>query len=307
MAVLAAGGAGLVSQSWHAPGTAGRAELTYEGDAALGARLDAATDELDRIARDVEQLATEAKTALQEVASSDPARLRDALARGAQAATSITVGTAQLRAALEDLPGGGSVAITEYSNATLVRRSAILAALDAASGLPAQWQQVSARANDAAGLTSLIAQHDATFLQAAAAGVDHKYGQAATILDDALLTIASVQEQRVRLIAGSEPTVLDEWIDRTSAYDFALQKLYRALSAARGNPAAVAVQSARREERAAYARLPPDARTILVIVNEVVRGGFIQAVVSIDEANGRIDDALEEAAAAPSASPVASP
>jgi hypothetical protein len=46
----------------------------------------------------------------------------------------------------------------------------------------------------------------------------------------------------------------------------------------------------------AFAQLPPDRRTIIVIVSEVTRGGLTQAVLAIEDARGRIDDALAEAA-----------
>jgi hypothetical protein len=295
LAVLAAGGAGLVGQAWHAPGSPARAELTYPGDAALGARLDDATARLTEIAAEVERLAEEAKVALEEATSSDPTRLRESLQRGGQAAATIDVETRALRDALADLPGDGPAAVLEYSNDTLVRRSAILAAVDAALSLAAQWRQVAARANEVANLTGLIAQHDTTVLDAAARGRDHAYREATAILDQALLVVADVQSARARLIAGSEPTVLDEWIQRNSDYDLALRTLYAALEAS-GGKVTVEVQSARRAEQVALAQLPPDRRTIIVIVSEVTRGGLTQAVLAIEDAHGRIDDALAEAA-----------
>jgi hypothetical protein len=62
------------------------------------------------------------------------------------------------------------------------------------------------------------------------------------------------------------------------------------------------VQAARRTEREAFDRLPPDRRTIIVIVAEVARGGLTAAVLAIEDARGRIDDALAEAAGQPAAS-----
>lgn len=295
LAVLAAGGAGLVGQAWHAPGSPARAELTYTGDTAMGARLDAATARLTEIAAEVERLADEAKIALEEVAGSDPTRLRDSLQRGGQAASTIDTETRQLRDALADLPGDGPAAVLEYSNDSLVRRSAILAAIDAALSLAAQWRQVAARATEVADLTALIAQHDTTVLDAAARGRDRAYREATAILDQALLVVADVQSARARLIAGSEPTVLDEWIQRNRDYDLALRTLYAALDAS-GGKVTVAVQSALRGEKVAFAQLPPDRRTIIVIVSEVTRGGLTQAVLAIEDARGRIDDALAEAA-----------
>jgi hypothetical protein len=99
---------------------------------------------------------------------------------------------------------------------------------------------------------------------------------------------------RKRLIAGTEQTVLDEWINRTGGYDIALKALYGALVKS-GGVVTVEVQSARRAERLAFDRLPPDRRTIILIVAEVARGGLTQAVLAIEEAHSRIDEALAEA------------
>jgi hypothetical protein len=141
LAVLAASAAGLIGASWHAPGSPARAELTYTGDTTLDARLDAATEELGLIVAQVDQLAQEAKTALGEVASADPTRLREALLRGGLAATAIETRTRDLRESLVGLSGDGPAAAIEYSNATLVRRASILAAIDAGASLAAQWRR----------------------------------------------------------------------------------------------------------------------------------------------------------------------
>jgi hypothetical protein len=293
-AVLAAGGAGLLGQAWHAPGSPARAELTYAGDSALDARLDVGTQQLTEIAAEVEKLAAEARIALEEVASADPTRLREAVQRGGQAATTIEAATATLRASLAGLPGEGEAAVIEYSNDTLVRRAAILTAIDAASNLADKWRQVAARATEVANLTGLFSQHDATVLEAAARGRRSNWAEAVAILDQALLIVADVQTLRVRLIAGSDGTVLDEWVDRNADYDAALRALYAELEAS-GGIVTDRVQERRRDEQAALARLPPDRRTIVVIVAEVTRNGLTQAVVAIDDAHGRIDEALAEA------------
>jgi hypothetical protein len=294
-AILAASGAGLVAVSWHPPGSPARAELTYVGDSALDARLDEATAKLERIAADVTNLTTEAKTALAEVASTDPTRLLEALGRGGVLATSIDVAARDLRISLVGLEGDGPNAEIDYSNATLVRRAAIIAAIDAATSLATEWQKVTGRAVDASELVSLLTSHDTTVASAAAQGVAAHYKAAIPILDEALHQIEDIQKLRERLIASPEPTVLDEWIQRNTTYDLALRKLYVALVKAHGDAQAIEVQSAFRDEELALAQLPPDRRTIIVIVSEVARGGLTQAVVAIDDAHGRIDDALAEA------------
>jgi hypothetical protein len=293
-AVMAAGAAGLVSQAWHVPGSPARAELTYAGDAELNASLDVATDQLRRIAADVDMLATQAKASLEEVASTDPTRLQESLDRGGEAAAAIDTATRALRESLKGLPGDGPAAVIDFSNGTLVRRAAILAAADAAASLATQWQQVTGRAVDAAHLTTLIAQHDATVVSGISKAVAKNYAEAIPFLDEALLTVAEVDALRKRLIASTEQTVLDEWIDRTGAYDVALKALYAALVKSKG-ALTVEVQSARRVERLAFDRLPPDRRTIIVIVSEVARGGLTQAVLAIEETHSRIDEALAEA------------
>jgi hypothetical protein len=294
LAVLAVAGAGLVGGTFHAPGSPARAELTHAGDASLRPRLDDASDRLRRIAVDVDSLAQDAKTALAEIASADPARLRAALEDGAVRVAAVDSATRDLREALVGIPGDGPTAILDFSNPTLFRRAAILAAIDSAASLAVQWELVTGRAVDAASLIELIDGHDQTVLEAAALGRDHKYEQASAILDDALFAVSSVQEMRVKLIAGSENTILDEWIKRTGAWDVALKAVYDALDRS-GGKITIAVQSARREEQRAFALLPQDRRTIVVIVAEVARGGLTQAVLAIDDAHGRIEDALAEA------------
>src|SRR5258708_4433025 len=102
---FAVGGAGLLGESFHPPGSPSRAELTYAGDTALAMRLDAAAAQLQAISDNVDELATDARTALEEVASTDPTRLRDALLHGGQAATAIATQTRDLKESLAGLPG----------------------------------------------------------------------------------------------------------------------------------------------------------------------------------------------------------
>jgi hypothetical protein len=298
-AVMAAGAAGLIAEASHTPGSAARAELTAEGDAALNARLDAVTSQLLAISANVDDLAAAAKRALEEISSPDPTGLQQSLEHGGEVAASISIDTKELQDALAGLPGDEPNATLRYSNGALVRRAATLAALDAAAGLQANWEQVTAHGLEAAQVTTLIAQHDKTVLDAAAQGRTRQYAKAAATLDDALLTVAAIKEQRTKLIADTNRTVLDEWIDRNRDYDLALQAVYTALVASKGDPATVRVQKARAAERQAFNQLPPDRRTIIVIVAEVARGGLTQAVIAIEDARGRLEDALTEAGLQP--------
>ena len=310
LAVLAASGAGLAGLAWHPPGSPARAELTYDGDAALGARLDAATADLRQIAADVEELASTAKSALADVASADAARIEASLAAGSTLAAGIEARSRALREALADLPGAEPDAAMRYSNAVIARRAAVLAAVEAATGLAGSWQTVAARAGETTRLTGLISRHDGTVLAGIQHGLNSDFKKAVATIDDALAVMGDIKALRDRLLAPGE-TVLDEWMQRTQAYDLALQHLYAALVKAKCTAkrcdVTVEIQSARREEREAYAQLPPDRRTILVIVSEVSRNGLTQAVLAIDDARGRLDDALAAVTSLPDAAPGASP
>ncbi len=293
-AVLALGGAGLVGQLWHPAGGPDRAELTYLGDAVMTTVLDSSEAEVLDVAAEVDALADEARIALATVAASDLEALEASLGRGSVRASAIDVAVATLRERLRSLPGDEPDAALQYRNAVILRRAALLAAVEAADGLAGQWSAVRARSTDLAALLARIEDHDMTVLAAAAAGRERRYADAIVLLATAREILTEIHERRTKLVAGTETTVLDEWIERNLAYDVALTTLYDALLDS-GGQNTVRVQSALREERIAREQLPPDNRAIVVIVSEVARGGLNQAVLAIEETRGRIDTALSEA------------
>ena len=100
-------------------------------------------------------------------------------------------------------------------------------------------------------------------------------------------------------------TVLDQWLDRNADYDVALRELYkidregrqsdhRRLPEGQGGRGGA--------EAAARARLPPDTRGLVVIMAEIGRGGMNGAVIAIEEARGKLIDAIA-ASNPPSAEP----
>ena len=54
------------------------------------------------------------------------------------------------------------------------------------------------------------------------------------------------------------------------------------------------VRDAFAAEQAAKERLPPDTRGLVVIMAEIARGGLNQAVIAIEEAKGRLREALDQ-------------
>jgi hypothetical protein len=294
-AAVALGAAGLDGTLLHPPGGPSRAELTYAGDRALGARLDAASKTLTNIADNVDSMATASKAALAAISSADATALQANLERGNGAAVLISSATLDLRQSLAGLPGDGPDAIVQFSNATLVRRAEILAAMDAALTLAESWSAVTSKSLDAARVTSLLQVHDQTILDATTLGTKADYADAVAKIETAKITLTDIGSLRNELAAAGEVTVLDEWIAVHQRYDDALEALYKAISVARGRNT-LAVQAAKRAELNARQQLPADNRAIVVIVAQIAQAGLNQAVLAINDAQGRIERALEESA-----------
>jgi hypothetical protein len=293
-AALALGGAGLIGQLSHPPGDDHRAELTYSADVALTARLDSVAAQLTDVGTIVDGLSGDARNALVAVASGDGAAVRSALDEGTSRASSAESSVAAIRAGLVGLPGDGPNAATEYANATLARRATLIAALDSVTGLSDLWGSVTARAGDAATLTLAIRDHDADVAAAATLGVQAQYTPAIAKLDAARTILLQIQELRQAFVSSADQTVLDDWITSHGNYDVALRALYRALKASGGKRNPI-VDADYVQENVARAALPADNRAIVVIVAEVSQAGLTQAIVAIEGARGRIDQALEAA------------
>jgi hypothetical protein len=293
-AALAFGGAGLIGQLTHPPGDARREELTWVADNAIAGRLDTLASGLEDVGSLVDALSGDAKDALIAVSSGDGEGLKTALDTGAARAATIDATVSRLRFELAGLPGDSSADTAIYSNATLVRRAELLAALDSVGALSQQWTSVTAHSTDAASLTIAIREHDTTLASAAASGVKAKYPEAIDLCNQALEIIDEIVQMRNDFVQADQGTVLDDWIARHLRYDKALLALYTELKKSGGvrNPR---VDAAYREQTLALAELPKDNREIVVIIAEVAQAGLNQAVGAIEEARGRIDTAIAEA------------
>jgi hypothetical protein len=288
---VALGSAGLVSQLAHVPGGPQRQELTYGTDAALSVRLDAASASLRDIASNVDRMADAAKAALGSVASVDPTTLQDNIERGNGAAVLIAQATEDLQNSLAGLPGDGPDAAFVYSNPVLVRRAQILAALDAARGLAASWDSVTARSLDASRAAGLLNTHNQQVFDASQLGHAANYRDAIAKLDTAKITLQDITSLRDQIVAGGETNVLDAWIQVNLNFDTALGNLYAALVASHGKNN-VTVQARNRDFEDALSKLPKNNGAIVVIVAQIAQGGLNQAVLAINDAQGRIDEAL---------------
>jgi len=292
-AALALGGAGLIGQLSHPPGGPSRAELTYAADATLKAGLDGTSDGLRAVRAQVDQLASDARAALEAVGGADATTIRAALARGEKTATKIVGSVEAIRADVQNLPGDGPNAAIEYSNDLLARRASTFAALDAAEDLVQRWKAVTDRSSRAAELTIALDERRLEQPVGEHEGRAAQYQQAIATLNHALDLLNQAQVLRAELLTSADQTVLDEWVARHRKYDEALMTLYQVLLDT-GGVVTHDVEVAYHEENIARAELPTDSRALIVIVAEIARGDMNQAVVAIEDARGRISEALQE-------------
>ena len=85
----------------------------------------------------------------------------------------------------------------------------------------------------------------------------------------------------------------------------ALKNLYIAIKKV-GKKVTDATRQAVKAEAAARARLPPDTRGLVIIMAEIGRAGMNEAVIGIEEARGKLTDAIDAATPSPGAAPGAS-
>lgn len=291
-ALIAFGGAGLVAAMDHSPGTAARPELTWAGDQAAGPALDGATGQLGQLAGDVETLGTTARLALAQVVAGDLGSLQQTIADGTLQLAAVEAQARALDVGLAAVPGAGEGSALRLSAAVRDRYAALAGTQGLTGGLAADWAAFSGRAVDAARLAGLLAQHDQQTAAAAKEGSAAHYGAALTALDASDATIVQSRQLRDRLASSTDVTTLTTWLDLNAAYDAALRTLYQSLVDAKGRVTS-AVKAAFAAEQAARAQLPGDTRGLVVIMSDVARGGLNQAVISIEQARGSLNAALQ--------------
>lgn len=289
---IAFGSAGIVALWTHPPGTAARAELTWQGDTGLGRALDSSQVDLVSIAEQTDRLAVLARGAIGALTSNDQGPFGAALTEGSALASSIEHDSASLRDRLSSLPGAGPFDVLRYGGDVLARRVGLLAALDATQGLGRSWATLTSGSLQASALIGLLVAHDTTVGSAAAQGRAADYEAALATLDTAIAHLDDAVVIRDRLANTTDVSTLDEWIRRNRRYDEVLKALYGALRDS-GGVINDAVRAAYQDESDARAALPPDPRGEVVIVADIGRGGLNQAVIAIDQARARLTLAIQ--------------
>lgn len=306
--VIALGAAGIVAAMDAPPTSVPRPELTAAGDAQVTPALDAVEGQLTALASDVDDLGSQARGALAALSGNKLDTVDAAVTAGDQLVTAILARSsaiaAQLRAVpLLDTPTGAY----QVSAQVRARRDRLAGALDATTGLREAWARLTVGSVAAQRMSNLLAEHDTAVLKAAALGRQARYNDAIKALAEAEAAIADARTLRNRLANTVDVTTIDAWLDRNAAYDVALKRLYRALRDVGGH-VTNEVRDAIAAEKAALARLPPDTRGLVVIMSDIGRGGMNDAVIAIEEAKGRLAEALQPPVdASPGGSPAVSP
>jgi hypothetical protein len=288
------GGAGIVATLDNLPAGGGRPELSWAADRAVAEDLDAAAAGLAALEDAVALLGDHGRTALAALVARDSERLGAAIEAGTTQLGLIDAAARQFEAPLAAVPLDAPDRAMRFSVAVLVRHDALAAASGATARLRPAWQRLVAGLAPATALSSHLLAHDQIAGEAVRLGGAGEYRTAIARLDEAVVELEAARAIRDQLAATVDVTTLDDWLDRTEDYRFALRDLWDALLRARGLVTGEVREAAARE-RAARAMLPPDARALVVILGDVARGGLNQAVIEIEEVRAVLLDALEAA------------
>jgi hypothetical protein len=289
--LIALGAAGVVAgMDTPAPNGVDRTGRTGHGDAVANASLDAIQADLQSLSDNVDTLGEQARTILAAMASNETDTVDTATAQGTQLVADIKARSERIRAALAHVPIVGTPAAAyELSSDTVDRHEAYVGGLKSTDDLEAAWGRLVVSALAANRLSGLLAAHDQAVVDAAAAGRKADYPIALGHLDDADKAITDARKLRDQLKATVDVTTLDQWLDRSHAYDVALRALYVAV---RRGASTEEIRAAVEKEQAAKNQLPPDTRSLVLIMADIGQGGINDAAADIDQAHSDLEEAL---------------
>ncbi|HEY7737349.1 MAG TPA: hypothetical protein VH813_11190 [Candidatus Limnocylindrales bacterium] len=290
---IAFGAAGLVATLDHAPSSGGRPEISWAADASVRPSLEAAAGELQAIEADLDRLAEVAKAALVTLVARDTDELTTLIDEGAALTAKIDKASAALQSRMAALGGTGLGAGVSLGADVEARRTALVDAAAETQPLAATWARLKGGAVTAIELTDVLEGHDNAVVEATNAGRRQRYTAALQHLDVADDRMAAAVELETQLQNTVDVSTLHEWLTRSQAYDQALRHLYAALRVSAGRVTR-SVREAFAEEQAARARLPATTRPLVIVMNDIAQGSVNDAVITIERARGRLQDALDQ-------------
>jgi hypothetical protein len=297
--VIAFGAAGIVAGMEGPAADPVRSGRTAREDARVLAVLGPIETGLHGIADGIDELGRQARGALAALTGNETDRAQAAVAEGGELVADLALRIEAVRRALDVVPVVAEPsAAYRLSPAVLERSRRASEAIETTSDLEDDWRRLTVGALSASRLSGLLGAHDEAVVEAASYGRDGDYDAALTALERADRAIADARTMRDQLAATVDVTTLDQWLARSEAYDKALRRLYDAVVAANGRTTR-AVREALAAEEAAKDRLPPDTRSLVLIMSEIGLGGLNDAAISIEQAHGDLVEALEPPDAVP--------
>jgi hypothetical protein len=287
--LIALGGAGIASGADHQPGDATRPELTWRADAELATALAALEGRFTELSGDVGLLAGAARSALVDLVGSRANLLQQDLARGAELATSIEGQAGDLRGLVDSLPALDRPGT--LGERSLARVSATREAITAVEPLPDGWRSLAEAVAPAVRIAGILAEHDRLAFEATQNGTRGRFSDALSSLDAAAAQLRLARVARDTLAAATDVSTLSTWIDVAAAYDDALASLYTEMKASKGTLTDKAMAALDQVDQA-QRRLPADTRALVVILDEIARGGLNQGAIAIEQARGDLAAAI---------------
>jgi hypothetical protein len=285
---ISLGAAGVVAALDHRPGSGARPELTWAADGTVTPALDTAEADLRSASQAVDELGVEGRGALAALAARDFDLLERTIARGSALIATASNRSREVEQRLARLEGFGPGADLRLSPETQARYLRLTRAAEATAGLDSSWVRLTQGGLAAAQLAQLLGQHD----EAIEAGRAGKFDTALARIDDAGAALAEATTMRNQLAeARTDVGTADEWLRRNRNYDTALRALYEATKAS-PNRVTDQLRKALRDEKAARDELPRNTNALSVIMADIARGGLNQAVIAIEDARGRLAEAL---------------
>lgn len=289
--ILSLGSAGIVGGMSRSPGDGSRPELTWAADQAVLPGLAAASTDLTRLSGELDQLGQLGRDAIAALINRDSAGLDATISSGTSVVATISSDTAAIRLKLGALPGIATGDETAIGADLRQRYDAIIVALATTADLRTSWVELTSGSAIATALTKDLADHDLYAGQAVRLGSSADYAGALAVLATAQAALASAANRRDALANTVDVTILTEWIDRNGAFDTATAVLYKLLEASphRVTPA---IRTAFANLSLAKQNLPPDTRALVVILDDLARGGLNQAVIAIEDSKGILANAV---------------
>jgi hypothetical protein len=289
--ILSLGSAGIVGGMNRSPGDGGRPELTWAADQAVRPGLASASTDLTRLSGELDQLGQLGRDAIAALVNRDTLRLNATISSGTTLVATISSDTAAIRLKLGALPGIATGDETAIGADLRQRYDAITVALAATADLQTSWVELTSGSAVATALTTDLADHDIDAGQAVKLGSSAEYTAALAALAKAQAALASAAKRRDALANTVDVTILTEWIDRNGAFDTATAALYELLEVS-PHKVTPAIRTAFANLSLAKQNLPPDTRALVVILDDLARGGLNQAVIAIEDSKGNLATAV---------------